>query len=132
MRVLNSEDYYHYLFNETRTSLKQDSDKTICIRIPKNRGNKTRIVLYGAGKFGKQFHGLIEGEDDLELVAWVDINQSKKNGEIIHPGAITDLVYDFVYVAILSEKVFEEVKSELKQKGVKGSQILWMGTGMSL
>lgn len=88
-----------------------------------------RIVVYGAGKCGqdtvRQF--LYFG---YEVVLWVDKNYQNCrvqniDMEVNSVQKIKEVEFDLIWIAISSEKVVNEVKTELVEKGFSAEQIVW-------
>lgn len=82
------------------------------------------IILYGAGKVGRTYYEQIKNNHYCNIVAWVDKN---KNGweNIIAPNQINNLAFSKVVVAIMNEKIANEVIRELILLGLKKEMILW-------
>lgn len=87
-----------------------------------------KIVLYGAGKVGKDFYkqlAFLEGNDN---VYWVDKNYKNIPSRIakIHsPNSIKKQKYECVIVAINDEDVYEEIYEDLIGIGVDKKKIFW-------
>lgn len=84
-----------------------------------------RVVLYGAGNYGKYFYENMA--ECANIVAWVDQEYAylpwiccKKIQSI---EAIKDLEFDAVFIAIVNHKIRQEVKANLIQIGVPRERI---------
>lgn len=94
-----------------------------------------KVIVYGIGKFGKRMINELNehnGELPYEIVAYMDKNiRSYLEYDIIGPEMIKNLTYD--YIAVTSEKYYENIKNELVEKYfIEPSKIvpwLWMAEG---
>ena len=77
------------------------------IHIPRN----SRIVLYGAGKYGIAWKSILEKSHYVRLVAWVD--KYVKGEGIIGIPELVNLKYDYILISIGKHELVEEVRSEL-------------------
>lgn len=84
-----------------------------------------KIILYGAGKYGKYFYEKMSG--CVEIAAWVDGNYKHMPcifGQKIHPqDRIKDLDFDVVFIAVMDDMAKREIKNNLIQMGVPAGQI---------
>ncbi len=90
-----------------------------------------KIVLYGAGKKGQLlYEQLTNGKDyHAEVVLWADKNYSDYTDlgmEIHAPEEIIKSEYQQVIIAVASQKVANEIKNELVEKGISPIRILWI------
>ncbi len=85
-----------------------------------------KIIIYGFGNVGidylQQFHIL----KSVEIVAIVD-SRGKETGFdwVVSQNQITDLVYDYIIIAIENEIIANDIRTELLQIGVDEKKILW-------
>ena len=92
-----------------------------------SRLNGSKIILYGAGKVGKEYYRYILEKEDIKIVAWVDKNLAQEQvyfREIQAPEMIKDSIFDYVLIAVDSEEVANEIKKELI-KYCDNKKILW-------
>ena len=84
-----------------------------------------KIVLYGAGKYGKYFYEKMR--EKVEIAAWVDSGYEHLPcilGQKIHaPGCIKNLRFDMVFIAVMSGIARWEIKNELMLIGVPTGKI---------
>lgn len=91
----------------------------------KMKGKK--VIIYGAGKIGKQFQREISQYENIVQAGWVDKN---KKGEKIDKHEIISLEmcmkmdFDYVLVAVLHEKLYNEIKCEISAY-VAEHRIIW-------
>lgn len=79
------------------------------IHIPRN----SRIVLYGAGKYGIAWKTILEKSHYVRLVAWVD--KFVKGEGIIDISELDNLKFDYILISIVKSEVVEEVRNELSK-----------------
>lgn len=84
---------------------------------------KGKIILYGAGCHGKYMYEYLQAKEDVEIVHWVDKNYMNMCRDIESPDAIFVGEYDFVFIAVLSIKLRQEIYQELIDKGIPISKI---------
>lgn len=85
---------------------------------------RKHIILYGAGKMGKQLYERIMDYGGIEVVDWVDANVWKDE-DAVHPvETIYEVEYDQIVLAIWDKKIRLEVEEKLMQMGVKKNKIL--------
>lgn len=75
----------------------------------------SRILLYGAGKFGKELKEYLDGHG-YHVVAWADKAQNRPG--VIAPMEISRIDYDIIMIGIVKANVADAVVSDLKQLGV--------------
>ena len=91
------------------------------------------IVLYGAGKFGRELYHRLCDQNQERVIRWVD-KKTAKNKETLetYPDNVESVEqmgkweFDQVVIAVLNEKVAEEIRYELKQKGISKEKIFWV------
>lgn len=91
-----------------------------------------KIVVYGAGNYGRSFieAAVIELGVSIEAVAdsnWKNIDW--KDEEVIAPDEVMKMDFDIIYIAILNEKVCQNIKSNLINMGIEEDKILYYGIG---
>ena len=85
-----------------------------------NVTEEQQIVLYGAGKFGKQLKEYIDRDGKYSVVAWTD--KTVKEGCIpVEEALISE--YDVILIMIASAAPAEAVYNELIEKGVSKDKI---------
>lgn len=78
--------------------------------------NAKKVVLYGAGKVGKEYYLQILKKENIDIVAWVDKKLAGKEiycREIQEPEIIKSVEFDYILTAVASEQMAEEIKDEL-------------------
>lgn len=86
-----------------------------------------RIIIYGAGDMGRDYHIQLTKTQYCEIVAWVDkaYDSIKGNGYIIKPPEIIkSLEYDYIIIAIRDIAIREVVKKFLLSMKVQEDAIV--------
>ena len=81
-----------------------------------------RIVLYGAGRFGKQLRQYML-KHGFDVVLWVDKNSG---GEISPLEKISEVTYDKVVVAVLMPDIVSSITTTLLSKGIPDEKMLFI------
>lgn len=85
------------------------------------------VVLYGAGKIGKEYFRSMKNED-IEITLWVDAAYEKlqKDGFAVSPiEKIANCNYDYLLIAVKEESMMKSIKENLVKLGVPETKILW-------
>ncbi len=86
------------------------------------------IVLYGAGRVGKDYYAQICKYQDCRIMAWTDREWKTihlEYAEIIDPDVALKMEYDTVLIAIENEKTAKNIKDYLQEIGVDEAKIVW-------
>lgn len=82
-----------------------------------------RIVLYGAGKVGKDYYRQLS-KMGYHIVLWVDSNGAE--GEIVkRPQEILRTEYDMILIAVSRPEYVESIRKSLRSLGVSEEKTLW-------
>lgn len=87
-----------------------------------------RIVLYGAGRVGRDYYQQIAKCQGCEIVAWIDSNYFEchvAEGEVEGIGRLLENDYDYVLIGIWDAKTAKQISSMLEQLHISLSKILW-------
>lgn len=115
------------LMNVMKAEYDVDCGKILCVPpyelIPKN----SRLVIYGAGKAGKEFVRLLLQNHYAEIVAWVDQDFGREiySYKIEKPESIQKKEYDYVLIALTDENIVGEVTEFLQGIHVNEDKIIW-------
>lgn len=82
-----------------------------------------RIVLYGAGKAGKDYFRQLT-QMGYNVVLWVDSNSSG-TGIVKQPHAILETEYDIILLAVSRQEYAESIKQSLKDIGIGEEKLMW-------
>lgn len=91
----------------------------------------SRIALYGAGGAGCAFYSYLTSSKKAEVILWIDrdFKQYQKNGLPVEaPVRVTELSgqYDFVVIAVISEKAAQSIRRDAVRLGVPDEKIRWL------
>lgn len=89
---------------------------------------KKEIVLYGAGRVGRDFHCQLYRREDLDEILWVDKSWKsfQEKGFIVeNPQKIADIEYDWIILAVKDSEVAGSIKAELCELGAPEQKIIW-------
>lgn len=89
---------------------------------------KGRVILYGAGKRGRNMFRRLMKNKDARVVLWVDKNCAAcvtAEMEISPPERILETAFDYVLIGVASEKLVQEIQQELIRMGVPMAKIFW-------
>lgn len=93
-----------------------------------------KVVIYAAGKVGEKYVRNIMMTKRCELVAIVDSNYTKKNElygfQILPPGALQELLYDYILIAVENAQVTESIADSLIKSGIEKRKIIWNGSSI--
>lgn len=90
---------------------------------------RSKLLIYGAGKVGVDYYNFINKSCLYEVVAWADKKAAlfcKQGMNIIKCEDIEKFEYDYILIAVLRENVAEEIKSELLELGINEKKIIWL------
>lgn len=90
------------------------------------QGNE--IVLYGAGRVGRDYFLQLKNRKDIQLVGWADKNAEnyqEKGYPIMFLSEIAKLKYDYVIIAVKQLVMMEEIERELIEAGIPKNKIMW-------
>ncbi len=104
------------LFKGIKENLK--NDKGIC-----------NVIIYGAGAYGKLTYDYLCGYENVNVVGWVDKNYNKINQKeyplpVLSPKNIKDLEYDYIIIAVTTERFVKEICKFINMNGGKDEQII--------
>lgn len=81
-----------------------------------------RVVVYGAGRFGKELWYFLNENTNLNLVAWAD--KCGKEGERLSLEQLMKIDFDKILVAVLLADMNDSIRSDLMSIGVETSKIM--------
>lgn len=89
-----------------------------------------KVVVYGAGNYGRAFVEAVSEELHAVVLAIADSNWKNIEwdaGIIISPEDIVNIDFDMVYIAVLNENVCNDIKNNLLGMGVDENKIMYYG-----
>lgn len=85
-----------------------------------------KIILYGAGKVGQDYYKqLSKIVSDEKNIVWVDKDRILQNEIVYSPEVIKKMDYDLIMIAVLSEKIAEDIRKQLIELGTPNEKIWW-------
>ncbi|MBR1831855.1 MAG: glycosyltransferase [Ruminiclostridium sp.] len=95
------------------------------ISLDDNLQPDSRLIIYGAGYYGKHIYQKIVKNGKYNVVLWVDKNAKKmENQSIVNPEKILETEYDIIIIAISDDTVVNEVYDYLVDLGVNKNKII--------
>lgn len=91
----------------------------------------SRIILYGAGGMGRALYSYLVSSEKTEVILWADRSFELYQSEglpVDAPARIKELpgVYDFVIIAVTSEKQAQSIHRDILSLGVPDEKIKWL------
>lgn len=89
----------------------------------------SRIILYGAGAYGRAVFNLLKENGENQISAWCDRDYRKYQAmqlPVVSVGEALQNEYDFVYVAVMCQETYEKIRNTLIGAGVEAQKIAWM------
>lgn len=86
----------------------------------------TRILIYGAGKLGKQIYDAVREDPNYEVAGLIDKNYEeyvRQGADVLPSEAVSSLDYDYLIIAISYAGVKNQVKRDLIKMGVREEKI---------
>lgn len=87
-----------------------------------------RIIIYGAGKVGKNYYNELTSGRYAEVIAWVDRDYeayAKAGYPVRSPEEIPDLQYDLILIAIEDGDTAAKIKDGICAKGISEEKVIW-------
>lgn len=87
-----------------------------------------KVVIYGAGRVGKDYITQISKYEKCEIVCWIDINYKNIHLEYRNVISIDELkkkAYDIVLIAVEREEMANCIRCQLIERGVPKQKIFW-------
>lgn len=85
----------------------------------------SRIILYCAGKLGRELFGELINDNTYHIVSWADAKFESYGYPVEDPYEAIKREYDHILVAIESEAVFDSIRKALVTMGADESKIIW-------
>lgn len=87
-----------------------------------------KIVLYGAGRVGKNYYTQLARYRECQIVAWIDERYEKRQAEIdyftlLSPEKVAQYEFDYVLIAVFNRHISEQIKEKLMTMGIEEKKI---------
>ena len=105
---------YYLLLKEVRILQYKDNKVFPYANIPYD----SKVIVYGKGRFGKEFVEYLKESEVLSVVLWIDSDTEDKMKEFI-----SSEDYDFVIVSVLIEEMAREIELKILEMGVEKRKI---------
>lgn len=89
----------------------------------------SKVILYGAGAFGRAIIYGLRGNKESGICAWCDKESQKyqKMGYPVEPISFAlKKRFDYLLLAVMDEKTAEEIREELVAYGVEKEKMIWL------
>ena len=86
-----------------------------------------KIIIYGAGKCGKDYYRQLRLFSDIEIVAWIDkkVTEIENNYyQLSCPEKIREIDYDRIIIGVLDKCVSAQIIKDLVAMGVDRQKIV--------
>lgn len=113
---------YIILWAAYELSFIEDDDKLFPYEVPRN----CKIVIVGAGVFGRKLYQRIRKFNFCEIAAWMDNGweyYDKQGLPVQSIDMVSTLNYDYAIVAVLNAQTQNELIKELENRGVQRDKI---------
>lgn len=86
-----------------------------------------RVVLYGAGKVGRDYYRQLRMYTDIELVGWVDSNSNVQSPyyKITAKDSLKEMKFDILLIAVSSSITATKIKEDLVALGIESDKIIF-------
>ena len=89
-----------------------------------------KVVVYGAGNYGKLMYNYLKRNVMCEIVAWVDKYPDGKslrcNHQILPTQILNEMSYDYILISVKDKKIAEEIKYDLtKNFDISSDLLIW-------
>ena len=85
-----------------------------------------KVILYGAGRVGKDYYQQICRYRQCNIVGWVDQTKQKIDYfNIISKEEIININFDLIIIAVKDANVAKEIKDDLILIGIDATKISW-------
>ncbi len=112
------------IYRNYSNSLIHYDNPAVCLPVSWAGKSGLRLVLYGAGIWGRKVFSSLLGDGTLEISHWVDRDYKRYGYPIENPAVLKKAEdFDLIFIAILSRKICENVRRWLVEIGVKNEII---------
>lgn len=92
---------------------------------------KIRVVIYGAGVYGKLTYDYLKKYKNIEIIGWLDRNYNKIPKyeypiPILNPEVINNLDFEYIIVSVVTERFITEIYNFINQHGIINEKIIFI------
>lgn len=100
---------------------------TVRYLAPENRAlKKRRIVIYGAGKVGRDYISQMILDPEYNIIAWIDKKfEAKINNLCLPVTSIKELDFDIVLIAVKDEMTALQIRDQLLGFDIEERKLVW-------
>ena len=87
-----------------------------------------KIILFGAGRVGRDYYAQICKYKQCEIVLWVDSNAQEIECEYTEVHMIKDIekyVFDYVLIAVNDQNTAQKIGNQLIEMGISANKVIW-------
>lgn len=87
-----------------------------------------KIILFGAGRVGRDYYAQICKYKQCEIVLWVDSNAQEIECEYTEVHMIKDIenyVFDYVLIAVNDQNTAQKIGNQLIEMGINANKMIW-------
>ena len=91
----------------------------------------SKVILYGAGKFGTEVFSDLIRNKYYNVTGWVDQSYDTIGFPVQAPVTISNIEFDWILVAVESKSLFQRICDDtLKEMGISFDKVIWVGSGI--
>ncbi len=83
----------------------------------------SRVIIYGAGRYGMDYYRQVKSIDYCTIVALCDVNYDKMEG-VTDPQNIKEMEYDYIVISVQRDDLSKEIRKTLCSLEVPSNKIL--------
>lgn len=107
------------IYSNCRSSLIHYDNPVVCLPTSWAGKGRLRLVLYGAGIWGRKVFSSVLGDGNLEISHWVDRDYERYGYPVETPEVLKDTEdFDLIFIAILSKVTCDNVRDWLIKIGI--------------
>lgn len=87
-----------------------------------------RVIIYGAGDYGKKLYEQIRLQKEIQVVAWVDSHYMRYDNSIyriLEPEKLKDVEFDYVLIAVRDQNVKNQIEETIRSVCGKEIPMKW-------
>lgn len=85
---------------------------------------KKKIIIYGAGGYGRKTYAKLLSEEICTVVSWVDKRYSQIGYPVERVESIEAVDFDFILICVTDDHIVYEIKSKLLGRGIEENKLV--------